>query len=78
MIVEILVNLIGTFSDEFQLVLDPFRFIPDRIVITREVGLDKVSISIMGLHLILTLSRYLVSDFLVKWLDLLGKLGTLG
>jgi hypothetical protein len=48
------------------------------IVTWGEVGLETVSVSIVGLHLLMPLSGYLVRHFLVKLLNLLGGLGTFG
>jgi hypothetical protein len=59
-------------------VLDPFLFSSEHIVTWGEVGLDKVRVSIVGLHLLTSLSGYLVRFFLVKLLDFLGELGTFG
>jgi hypothetical protein len=56
MIVENLVNLIGPFSNQCQLVLDPLRFGPKFIVTYTEVGLSKMGVSIVGLHLSAPLS----------------------
>jgi hypothetical protein len=75
MIVENLVNLIGPFPNQCQLVLEPFRFGPKNIVADIEVGLNQMSVSIVGLHLSASLSGYFFSHFLVKLLDLLGELG---
>jgi hypothetical protein len=76
MIVENLVNLIGPFSNQCQLVLDPFRFGPKHIVTDTEIGLNETGVSIVGLHLFAPLSGNFVSHFLVKLFDLFGELGT--
>jgi hypothetical protein len=56
MIVGNLVELIGPFLDEGQLMLKASRFSPEYIVARREIWLHKMSVSIMGLHLLATLS----------------------
>jgi hypothetical protein len=75
MIVENFVNLMGPFPNEFQLVLDPFRFRPKNIITDTEVGLNEMSVSVVVLHLFASLSGNFVDHFLVELFDLLGELG---
>jgi hypothetical protein len=49
MIIENLVNLIGPFSNQCQLVLDPFRFGPKQVVTDTKVGLNQMRVSVMGM-----------------------------
>jgi hypothetical protein len=56
MIVENLVDLIGPFPDEGQLMLKAPLFSSEYIVARIEIWLHKMSVSIMGLHLLATLS----------------------
>jgi hypothetical protein len=56
MIVENFVDLIGPFLDKGQLMLKALRLSPEHIVGRREIWLHKMSVSIMGLHLLATLS----------------------
>jgi hypothetical protein len=61
MIVENLIDLIGPFSNQCQLVLDPFRFGPKNIITYIELGLNQMSVSVVGLHLSASLSGCLCS-----------------
>jgi hypothetical protein len=56
----------------------PFSVRLKNIVTDIEVGLNQMSVSVVGLHLSASLSGNFVSHFLVKLLDLLGELSNFG